>query len=174
MIYAFDGKKPKISKKAYISDEAVLIGDVIIGDECYVAPGAILRADFGRIVIGNGTAVEDGVLIHAYPRCPCEVGERVTFGHGAIIHARRVGDLAVIGMGAVISINARIGERAIVAEGTVVRIRQTVPLAVVMAGNPAKVVRMVTRKDEERWKEGKQQYIDLVKKYLGLGLQRIG
>ena len=174
MIYAFNGKKPKISKKAYVSDQAVVIGDVRIGDDCYVGPGAILRADFGRIEIGSGTAVEEGVLIHVYPRSPCQVGERVTFGHGAIIHARTIGDLAVIGMGAVISINARIGEGAIVAEGSVVRMRQTIPPAVVIAGNPVKVVRKVTRRDEERWREGKQQYIDLVRKYLELGIQRIG
>ena len=99
---------------------------------------------------------------------------RVTFGHGAIIHASSIGDLAVIGMGAVVSIDTKIGERTIVAEGAVVRMKQTIPPGVVIAGNPAKVIRKVTPDDEERWRDGKQHYVDLVKKYLKLGVQRIG
>jgi carbonic anhydrase/acetyltransferase-like protein (isoleucine patch superfamily) len=174
LIYAFDGKEPDISKNAYVSDQAVVLGDVKIGDDCYVGPGAILRADYGRIEIGIGTAVEEGVLIHVFPDCTCRIGERVTFGHGAIIHARSIGDLAVIGMGAVASIDTTIGERTIVAEGAVVRMKQTIQSAVVVAGNPARVIRKVTPEDEERWKDGKQHYVDLVKKYLKLGVQRIG
>jgi carbonic anhydrase/acetyltransferase-like protein (isoleucine patch superfamily) len=174
MIYAFDGKEPDISKRAYVSHDAVVLGDVKIADDCYVGPGAILRADYGRIEIGNGTAVEEGVLFHVYPDSTCAIGERVTLGHGAIIHARRIDDFAVIGMGAVVSIDAIVGEGSIVAEGTVVRMKQLIPPSVVVAGNPAKVIRKVTQQDDKRWKEGKQHYIDLVKKYLQLGLQRIG
>ena len=174
MIYTFDGKEPHISKKAYVSDQAIVLGDVKIEDDCYVGPGAILRADYGRIEIGIGTAVEEGVLIHVFPESTCRIGEQVTFGHGAIIHASSIGDLAVIGMGAVVSIDTQIGERTIVAEGTVVRMKQTIQPAVVVAGNPARVVRKVTPEDEERWREGKQHYVDLVKKYLKLGVQRIG
>ena len=174
MIYAFDGKRPCISKNAYISDHAVVLGDVKIEEDCYVGPGAILRADYGRIEIGIGTAVEEGVLIHVFPDCTCRIGERVTFGHGAIIHASSIGDLAVIGMGAVVSIDTTIGERTIVAEGAVVRMKQAIPPGVVIAGNPAKVIRKVTPDDEKRWRDGKQHYVDLVKKYLKLGVQRIG
>lgn len=174
MIYAFDAREPNISKKAYVSDQAIVLGDVKIEDDCYVGPGAILRADYGRIEIGVGTAVEEGVLIHVYPEDTCRVGRRVTFGHGAIVHASHIGDLAVIGMGAVVSIGTQIGERTIVAEGSVVRMKQVIQPGVVVAGNPARVIRKVTPEDEETWREGKQHYVDLVKKYLELGVHRIG
>ena len=174
MLYAFDGREPKIGKGVYISDQSVVIGDVQIGDGCYVGPGAILRGDYCRIEIGSGTAVEENVIIHAPPVRVCQIGKKVTLGHGAIIHASSIGDLAVIGMGAVLSLRAKVGERAIVAEGAVVKMNQKVPPGVVVAGNPATVIRSVSPEDEERWKKGKQLYIDLAKKYLRIGLQPIG
>ena len=173
MIYAFDEKEPEIGRNVYISDQAVVIGDVKIGDGCYVGPGAILRGDYGSIEIGPGTSVEENVTIHAPPERVCQVGEKVTLGHGAIIHARSIGDLAVVGMGAVLSLGVKVGERAIVAEGAVVKMNQKVAAGVVVAGNPAAVIRNVTPEDEERWKRGKQLYIDLAKKYLKIGLQPI-
>ena len=173
MLYAFDGKEPEIGRDVYISDEAVAIGNVKIGDGCYVGPGAILRGDYGSIEIGFGTAVEEGVVIHALPGQVCQIGKKVTLGHGAIIHAKCVGDLAVIGMGAVLSLGVKIGERVIVAEGAVVTKNQKVPAGVVVAGNPAKVLRNITPEDEKWWKRGKQLYIDLAKKYRKIGLQPI-
>jgi len=173
LLYAFDGRKPEIGRDVYISDQAVVIGDVKIGDGCYVGPGAILRGDYGTIEIGSGTAVEENVTIHAPPQRVCQIGKKVTLGHGAIIHASTVGDLAVVGMGAVLSLGVEVGEKAIVAEGAVVRMSQKVPAGVVVAGNPATVIRNVTPEEEERWKSGKQLYINLAKKYLKIGLQPI-
>jgi carbonic anhydrase/acetyltransferase-like protein (isoleucine patch superfamily) len=174
VLYAFDGRKPQIAKGAYISDQAIVIGDVRIGTGCYVGPGAILRGDYGRIEIGAGTAVEENVTVHAPPARICHIGKKVTLGHGAIIHARSIGDWSVIGMGAVLSLRAEVGERTIIAEGAVVKMNQKVPSGVVAAGNPARVVRNVTPKDEKRWKKGKQIYIDLAKKCLKIGMQPIG
>jgi len=94
----------------------------------------------------------------------------VTLGHGAILHGRAVGDLAVIGMGAVVSIFSQVGQRSIVAEGSVVKLNQVIPEKVVAAGNPAQVVRAVTQQDEELWAYGKQVYIDLAAKYLEQGM----
>jgi carbonic anhydrase/acetyltransferase-like protein (isoleucine patch superfamily) len=173
LLYAFDGRKPEIGRGVYISDQAVVIGEVKIGDGCYVGPGAILRGDYGRIEIDSGTAVEENVTIHAPPQRVCQIGKKVTIGHGAIIHASTVGDLAVIGMGAVLSLGVKVGEKAIVAEGAVVKMRQKVPAGVVVAGNPAAVIRNVTPAEEEEWKRGKQLYINLVKKYLDIGLKPI-
>jgi len=173
LLYSFDGKEPEIGKDVYISDQAVVIGDVKIGDGCYVGPGAILRGDYGRIEIGSGTAVEENVTIHAAPGKVCQIGKKVTLGHGAIIHASSIGGLAVVGMGAVLSLGVKVGEKTIVAEGAVVKMNQKVSAGVVVAENPAKVIRNVTHEDEERWKRGKQLYIDLAKKYLKIGLQPI-
>ena len=119
-----------------------------------MGPGAVLRGDYGRIEIGAGTSVEENVTIHAPPERVCQVGEKVTLGHGAVIHASSIGDLAVVGMGAVLSRRVKVGERAIVAEGAVVKMSQKVPAGIVVAGNPAKVIRNVTPEDEEQWKRG--------------------
>ncbi len=177
MIYTFDGKKPEIGKNTYVSEHALVIGDVTIGDNCYVGHGAILRGDYGTIKIGSGTAVEEGVIVHAPPHSMfqekgiCKIGKSVTIGHGAVIHGIEIGDSAVIGMCSVCSLFSVIGAGAIVAEGAIVRVDQVVPDKVVVAGNPAVVIREVTEKDTKTWSMGKQLYVDLAKKYLDMGMQ---
>jgi carbonic anhydrase/acetyltransferase-like protein (isoleucine patch superfamily) len=171
MLYQFDGKRPLVGEKAYVSDIARVIGDVVIGDNCYIGHGAILRGDYGRIEIGNGTAVEEGVIVHSPPDGLCRIGHQVTIGHGAVVHGKQIGDFAVVGMGAVLSILSEIGQWTIVAEGSVVKMKQSIPARVVAAGNPAKVVRDLSEKDQTFWTWGKQLYVDLSKKYLAIGMQ---
>ena len=170
MLYSFDGKKPRLGRGTYMSELARVIGDVIIGDDCYIGHGAILRGDYGRIEIGSGTAVEEGVIAHAPPDHVNRIGENVTVGHGAILHGNTIGDFAVIGMGAILSLWSEVGEWAIVAEGCVVKMKQIIQGEVVVAGNPAEVVRKVSDKDKERWSFGKRLYVDLARKYLELGM----
>ncbi len=170
MLYSFDGKSPRIGDDTYVSEHALVIGDVIIGDKCYIGHGAILRGDYGAITIGPGTAVEEGVIIHAPPNDLCRIEERVTMGHGAIIHAALVGSRSVIGMGAVLSIRSEVGENTIVAEGAVVRMNQVIPSDVVTGGNPAKTIRNMTPKDVEYWAMAKELYINLAKKYCVEGM----
>jgi carbonic anhydrase/acetyltransferase-like protein (isoleucine patch superfamily) len=174
MLYKFDGRQPVVGETSYVSDTARVIGDVLIGDHCYIGHGAILRGDYGRIEIGNGTAVEEGAIVHAPPADLNRIGQKVTIGHGAVVHGKHVGDCAVIGMGAILSIWSEIGTWTIVAEGCVVKLKQTIPDRVVVAGNPAKVVREVKEKDREFWRKGKQIYIDLAEKYLDIGMQPMG
>lgn len=166
MMRSFRNRQPQIGKDTYVSEYAILIGDVRIGDNCYVGHGAILRGDYGSIEIDSGTAVEEGVIMHAPPGEICHVGKKVTIGHGAIIHSSHIGDMAVIGMGSVLSISAEIGEESIVAEGSMVKMGQKIPARVVAKGNPAKVSRDVEDKDRKFWDWGKQLYIDLAKEYL--------
>jgi carbonic anhydrase/acetyltransferase-like protein (isoleucine patch superfamily) len=173
MLYRFDGKQPVVGKDSYVSDIARLIGDVVIGDRCYIGHGAILRGDYGRIEIGSGTAVEEGAILHAPPKEANRIGENVTIGHGAVVHGKSIGDFAVVGMGAVVSIWAEIGEWTIVAEGSVVRLRQVLPGRVVAAGNPATVVRDLADKDVAFWRWGKQVYVDLAKQYLEAGMEPV-
>jgi len=173
MLYKFDGKAPTIGQGTYVSDIARVIGDVVIGSNCYIGHGAILRGDYGRIEIGDGTAVEEGVIVHAPPGDTNRIGKSVTIGHGAVVHGKFIGDLAVIGMGSILSIWSEIGEGAIVAEGSVVTLKQVIPPKVVAAGNPARIVREVTAKDEEFWSWGKQLYVDLAKKYLDEGMEPV-
>lgn len=172
MLYEFDGKQPEVGKDTYVSKHALVIGDVSIEDNCYIGHGAILRGDYGRIVIGSGTAIEEGVIVHAPPDRTCVIGKKVTVGHGAIIHASRIGNFAVIGMGAVLSLGSKVGMDAIIAEGCIVKMKQSIPDGVVAAGNPAKVIREVTKEDKQYWALGKQIYIDLSKKYINVGIIR--
>lgn len=162
-----------IGNETYVSELASVIGDVTIGDNCYIGHGAILRGDYGRIEIGDGTAVEEGVIIHAPPANTHKIGKKVTIGHGAILHGGSIGDYSVIGMGAIVSIRSQIGEYTIIAEGGVVKMKQVIPSGVVAAGNPVRVVRGLSQKDRDLWDYGKQLYIDLAKKYLTSGIEPI-
>ncbi|MBP1707337.1 MAG: gamma carbonic anhydrase family protein [Chloroflexi bacterium] len=173
MLYSFRNREPIIGKNTYISEQAVLIGDVRIGDDCYIGPGAILRADYGAIEVGDGSAVEDGVVVHSPPDITCKIGKKVTIGHGAIVHSSAIGDSATIGMGAIISIEAQVGAETTVAEGSVVRMKQIVPPSVIVGGNPAKVIRQVTKGDKEFNDYGKAAYIDLAHEYLREGLKKV-
>ena len=173
MLYSFRNRAPVFGEETYISEHALLIGDVRIGNNCYIGHGAILRGDYGSIEIGDGTAVEEGVVMHAPPGEVCKVGEKVTIGHGAIIHSASIGDLAVIGMGAVLSLFSTVGTEAIVAEGSTVKMGQKIPPRVVARGNPAEVVRKTKDKDLQLWQWGKQLYIDLAREYLRDGMHRV-
>jgi carbonic anhydrase/acetyltransferase-like protein (isoleucine patch superfamily) len=173
MLYSFDGKQPVIGKESYVSETAILVGGIVIGDNCYIGHGAILRADYGNIEIGNGTAIEEGVVIHSPPDETCHIGNRVTIGHGAVVHSAKIADNVTIGMGAILSIRSEIGENTIVAEGTVVKMNQIIPPDVLAAGNPARVKREVGSENSKFWEWGKQLYIDLAKKYLKSGMKRI-
>jgi len=184
MLFGFDGKEPVIGSETYVSETAMVIGDVKVGDNCYIGHGAILRGDYGSIRIGNGTAVEEGVIVHAPPDDVCSIGDRVTIGHGAIIHSRRINDQVVVGMGAILSIHSEIGEGSIVAEGCVVKFGQNLPGGIVAVGNPAKVGRKIseTEKQEKQKRLEKSSgspveleglYIELAKKYLKIGMPRL-
>lgn len=176
MLYEFDGMAPKVDPSAYIADSATVLGDVTIGADCYIGPGAVIRADFpgSPIIIGYGTAVEEGVIIHVGGKGAgkCDIGERVTIGHGAIIHCSKLENNANVGMGAVVSLYSEIGEYSIVAEGTVVKQWQIVPPRVVVAGAPAKVVRELQDRDIKTWDGSKAWYIELAKKYKIPGMIR--
>ncbi|MBN1308135.1 MAG: gamma carbonic anhydrase family protein [Chitinispirillaceae bacterium] len=173
MFFTFDGRTPHAGAGTYVSATAQIIGDVTIGDNCYIGHGAILRGDYGRILIGSGTAIEEAVVIHAPPDETADIGERVTVGHGAILHGRRIGAGAVIGMGAVLSLRSEIGEGAIIGEGSVVTMKQVISTKVVALGNPAKAVRAVSANDAAFWERAKQLYIDLARKYLECGMHPI-
>jgi len=95
MLYEFDGKSPKIEADSYVSETAILVGDVTIGHKCYIGHGVVMRGDYGSIVIGSGSAIEEGVVIHAPPKEICNIGEMVTAGHGAIIHASVIAEFSV-------------------------------------------------------------------------------
>ena len=177
MIYRYGEFAPEIDPSAFVSESATIIGQVKIAADCFIGPGAVIRADCGKpIEIGYGTAVEDGVIIHVggSRAVSCYIGERVTIGHGAIVHCSKLGDNANVGMGAVLSLFSEIGEYAVIAEGAVVKQGQVIEPRVVVGGAPARVLRQLLDRDIESWDRSKAWYIDLVRKYKTPGmLERI-
>ena len=146
-VYSIDGVTPVVHPTAYVHEAAILIGDVIVGPGCYIAPSASLRGDFGQIRIGEGSNVQDNCTIHCYAGGETAVGADVSVGHGAVLHGCSVGDHALVGMNAVVMDGATIGPRAIVAALAFVRSDFEVPERTIVAGVPAKILRDIT--DEE-------------------------
>lgn len=109
-IYQFEGRKPRVAQGTFVAESASVIGDVQIGKDAYIGHGVILRGDYGSIIIGEGTAVEEGVIVHARPNDRTVFGSHVTVGHGAIVHNAQIKDYAVIGMRATISDYSIVGE----------------------------------------------------------------
>jgi carbonic anhydrase/acetyltransferase-like protein (isoleucine patch superfamily) len=120
-IYEFEGKRPSIGAGSFVPETADVIGDVTIGEKCFIGVGARIRGDYGSIVIGNRTSVQENVVIHARDGDRSVVGDNVQLGHGCILHNCTVKDNAVIGVGAIISDYAVVGDWAIIGEGAVVR-----------------------------------------------------
>ncbi|QTV79082.1 gamma carbonic anhydrase family protein [Microbacterium sp. NIBRBAC000506063] len=137
--YEFDGVVPVVDPTAFVHETASLIGDVIVGPGCYIGPFASLRGDFGRILIGEGSNVQDSCVIHAFPGKDAILEPNSHIGHAAVLHGCRIGSYALIGIGATILDGAEIGENALVAAGAVVTARTSIPAAGMAMGCPAKV-----------------------------------
>lgn len=164
-IYQLKDRIPVIGKKTYLHQSADIIGDVTIGENCFIGPGARLRGDYGRIVIGDGTSVEDNCVIHARPDDLTTVGKLVTLGHGSIIHNATIHDFAVIGMGAIVSDWAVIEEWGVIGEGAVVKNKQVILAGRIAVGIPAKVIGNITDEYKAEWTRFKQIYVDLAVQY---------
>lgn len=162
--YEIDGLKPVVHPSAYVHPDAVLIGDVIVGANCYVAPLASLRGDFGRIVLEAGSNVQDCCVMHGFPGTDTVVEEDGHIGHGAILHGCRVGKNALVGMNAVVMDNAVVGANSLVAASAFVKAGMVIPERSLVAGMPAKIMREVS--DQElAWKTaGTHTYQDLARR----------
>lgn len=165
-VYAIDGITPVVHPTAYVHPSAVLIGDVIIGAGVYIGPCASLRGDFGRLVVGAGSNIQDCCVIHGFPGSDTVVEEDGHIGHGAVLHGCIIRRNALIGMNCVVMDNAVVGESAIVAAHAFIKAGMEVPPRMLAAGVPAKVIRELTEQ-EMRWKvEGTQVYQDLSRRSL--------
>lgn len=163
-VWAIDGVVPVVHPTAFVHPAAVLIGDVIVGARCYVGPCASLRGDFGRIVLEEGSNVQDNCTMHAFPGMDAVVEADGHIGHGAVLHGCVVRRGALVGMNAVVMDGAEIGEQAIVAAMAFVRAGATIPPRHLAAGLPARVLRELSA-DEIAWKtEGTGTYHDLARR----------
>ena len=165
VLYRFEGREPKIGEGTYVSRSAEVIGDVSIGKQCYIGPGAKIRGDYGTILIGDKTSIEENCVLHARPNETCKIGNMVTVGHGAILHNCNVRDYAIIGMGAIVSDYAVVGVWSVVAEGCVVKNKQVIKDEKIVAGVPAKIVGDVSKEYQKLWTSYKNMYAELALKY---------
>lgn len=137
------GKSPRFGKDCYLSETSAIIGDVVMGDNCSVWFSAVIRGDVNSIRIGNNTNVQDCACIHAtFETGPTHIGNNVSIGHNATIHACTIKDGALIGMGATLLDNCEIGEEAVVAAGALVLSNTKIGKGELWAGVPAKFVKM--------------------------------
>jgi carbonic anhydrase/acetyltransferase-like protein (isoleucine patch superfamily) len=139
-LFAFEGQEPAVSPDAWIAPTATLVGDVLVEAEASVWYGAVLRADFGPVVVRRGANVQDGSVLHGGSDPVTEIGEGATVGHLCVVHGAVVGPEALIGNGATVLDGARIGRRALVAAGATVPPGMTIPDGMLAVGIPARVV----------------------------------
>lgn len=154
-----------VDSTAFIAPGAVVLGDVTIGADSSVWFGAVVRGDTEAIRIGRQTNVQDGCVLHADEGFPCTLGDRVTLGHGAIVHGATVEDECLIGMRAVVMNGAKIGKGSIVAVGSIVTEGTQIPPNSVAMGQPAKVRRETTERDRERIRHAAEHYVAAAKVY---------
>jgi len=162
-LYEIDNKRPVVGEGTWIAPSAEIIGDVEIGRSCFIGFGAIIRGDFGRIVIGSGTLVEENVVIHSGSRV--EIGTGVIIGHMVMIHDAIIRDHALVGMKSMICDGSSIGEWAIVAEQSLVKKNQVIPPNKIYAGSPAREMADVRERHRSNLIVGLQAYADLIKHY---------
>jgi carbonic anhydrase/acetyltransferase-like protein (isoleucine patch superfamily) len=171
MIRSLGNKKPQIAATAYVSEDASVIGEVTIGEYASVWPGAVIRADFGSITIGENTAVEDNCVIHSgtlsHPgyREEVTIGNNVHIGHGAVLNCRSIGNKVLIGMNATLLHDVEIGNSCIIAAGCLVKQGSKIPDGSFVAGVPGKVMGQATK--EQLWwvDEAPGIYRELTKRY---------
>jgi phenylacetic acid degradation protein len=143
-VFAFDGFVPVIHESAFVHPNATVTGNVVIGRDVYVGPGAAIRGDWGGIVIDDGCNVQEGCTIHMFPGVTVHLERSAHIGHGAIVHGARIGENALIGMNAVVMDNATVGAGSIVGALCFVPAEMEIPPRSVVVGNPAKIVKRVT------------------------------
>jgi phenylacetic acid degradation protein/carnitine operon protein CaiE len=161
MVYEFNKVIPVIHISSFIHPNATITGNVIIGKNCYIGPGAAVRGDWGQIIIEDGCNVQENCTIHMFPGVTVLLKEGAHIGHGAIIHGATIGRNSLVGMNAVIMDDVQLGDECVVGALTFIKAGEVIPPRSVVVGNPAKIVREVS--DEMiQWKtEGTRLYQQL-------------
>jgi carbonic anhydrase/acetyltransferase-like protein (isoleucine patch superfamily) len=172
MIRSFNGKTPKIAASAFISEAAYIVGDVEIGENSSVWPGAVIRGDTGRVVIGKYTAIEDNCVIHS--GIPGDgdtfIGDNSNIGHGAVIHGKKIGNNVLVGINAVILHNSEIGDFCLIGAGCLVSEGMIIPAHSFVVGVPGKIKGKVPEKQMFWLNKVPQEYAELGKQYKAEGL----
>lgn len=164
--YSIDGVRPIVHPDAFVHPQASLIGDVVVGADCYIGPFASLRGDFGRIVIGAGSNVQDACVLHSFPEQSCELEEGCHLGHASVLHGCYLETGAFVGIQALVMDGARLGSACMVAAQSFVKAGQQVAPRTLVAGTPAKPVRVLSEQELAWFGDGPNQYQDLARRSL--------
>ena len=159
MIMDFEGVNPIINKNTYISESVDIVGKVKVEENANIWFGARIRGDVNEIVIGENTNVQENSVIHV------DITSSFTIGHGGIIHGCNISDNVLVGMGSIILNNAKIGKNTIIGAGSLITQGKEFPEGVLILGNPAKVIRELTKVEIESIKKSADNYVSLSKKY---------
>lgn len=165
-IEPFDGIWPGIPESAFVAGSADVIGRVTLGEEASIWYNATLRGDINEIVVGPRSNVQDQAVLHLADDHGCQIGELVTIGHSAVVHACTVKDEVLVGMGAIILDGAVIGERSIIGANALVTGGMEVPPGSLVLGSPAKVVRRLSKEEQAGVKGWAEKYVRVSRKYL--------
>ncbi len=161
LIKSVRGFTPVIGKDCFLADNAAIVGDVVIGDECSIWFNTVLRGDVNSIRVGDRVNIQDGSTLHTlYQKSTIEIGNDVSIGHNVVIHGAKIHDYALIGMGAIVMDDAEVGEGALVAAGSVVLSRTKIGPHEMWAGAPARFVKMVEPE------KAKEMNIKIARNYL--------
>ena len=166
------GKTPDVGRAIWIAANATVVGDVTLGTRSSVFYGAVLRGDIARIVVGEGSNIQDNAIVHLADDLDAIIGAWCTIGHAAIVHACTIEDECLIGMGATVLDGARIGARSIVGAGAVVTQRMIVPPGSMVLGTPAKVVRALSEQEQNALRGWAEKYVEVASAHAKLTSRR--
>jgi carbonic anhydrase/acetyltransferase-like protein (isoleucine patch superfamily) len=170
-IEGFLGTLPRVHPTAFIAPGAAVFGDVTVGEEASIWFQATARGDINRIVVGARSNVQDGAVLHVADEYHCEIGELVTVGHKAVVHACTIEDEVLIGMGAIILDGARIGARSIIGAGALVTGGKQIPAGSLVLGSPAKVIRALSEEEQRGIRVWADRYVTLSQAYRERGVK---
>lgn len=171
-IYQLGDDSPQIAASAWVAESAQVIGNVTLAEDVSIWFGAVLRGDMERLVIGRGTNIQDGSVVHTDTGIPLTLGENVTVGHQAVLHGCSVGDGSLIGIQAVVLNGARIGKNCLVGAGALVTEGKEFPDGSLIVGSPARVVRQLTPEQIQGLKNSAAHYIENARRFRA-GLTRL-
>jgi carbonic anhydrase/acetyltransferase-like protein (isoleucine patch superfamily) len=163
MIKSFRDHTPTIPESAFVAETALVMGDVTLGERCGVWPGAVIRGDFARIEIGNGTIIEDNVVVHTGSEM--QIGENVIVGHGAVVHCRRIGNNSLIANNATVLDDSEVGSFCVIGAGAVVSPGMVIPDRSLVFGVPAKIAGDVKPHQLARLERGNAAYLEMFEQY---------
>lgn len=161
MLYEFNGYRPVVHESSFVHPQACITGNVIIGKNVYIGPGAAVRGDWGEIVIEDGCNVQENCTVHMFPGITVYLRAGAHIGHGAIVHGAQIGENVLVGMNAVVMDNAQIGKESIIGALTLITAGTIIPARSLVVGNPGKIIKQVSD-DMLNWKtKGTELYQQL-------------